>query len=162
MQKRFSFYTGEFDMTKTFVDAAMTPKMGRTHNGMPTFTTSGNALVDLFSAIGSSRGKDITSQFAAAYAQDRVKALKIMLWARDIRGGSGERQTVRNLLRFLEAHHPEDVEMLIPNVPFFGRWDDLLVFKTENMRRAAYSVIAEGLEDKSTRSLVAKWLPRKG
>ncbi len=149
-------------MTKTFVDAAMTPTMGRTHNGMPTFTSSGNALVDLFSAVGSSRGKDITPQFAAAYAQDRVKALKIMLWARDIRGGAGERQTVRNLLRFLESQQPEDAEMLIPYVPFFGRWDDLLVFKTEKMRRAAYSVIAEGLDDKATSGLVAKWMPRKG
>lgn len=145
-----------------FKKAATMPSQSKTFNGMPTFSDSGNALVTLFSLIGSSRGKDLTPQFAAAYAHDRVKALKILLWARDIRGGAGERQIVRNLLRHLESAHPEDAEMLIPYVPFFGRWDDLLCFKTETMRRASYSVIAEGLEDPQTRSLVAKWMPRKG
>ena len=83
-----------------FRDAAKNkaPMMSRTLNGMPAFTLSGNPLVDLFSAIGSSRGKDLKSQFLAAYDADRIKALKILLWARDIRGGAGERQTVRNLL----------------------------------------------------------------
>jgi hypothetical protein len=147
---------------KTFKAAAQAPQMGRTFNGMPTFTSSGNALVDLFSAIGSSRGKDITKQFAAAYEMDREKALKILLWGRDIRGGAGERQTVRNLLLFLEDKHKEDAEMLVPLIPFFGRWDDLLVFRTREMRQNAYSVIAEALTDTGVSGLVAKWMPRKG
>lgn len=145
-----------------FKQAAKTIPMGRTFNGMPTFTSSGNALVDLYASIGSSRGKDMRSQFDAAYNMDREKALKILLWARDIRGGAGERQIVRDLLRHLENKHPEDAEMLIPLIPFFGRWDDLLVFRTEAMRRNAYSVIAEALTDPSVSTLVAKWLPRKG
>ncbi len=147
----------------TFKNASMTtPSMGRTANGMPTFVSSGNPLVDLFSAIGSSRGKNLASQFETAYETDRVKALKILLWARDIRGGAGERQVVRDLLVHLEDTHPEDAQILIPYIPVFGRWDDLLVFRTETLRHSAYSLIAHGLTDSSTSSLVAKWLPRKG
>ena len=149
-------------MTSFKSAATKTPAMSRTANGMLTFNASGNALVDLFSAIGSSRGKDISAQFTAAYEMDRVKALKILLWARDIRGGAGERQTVRNLLVQLEETHPEDAEMLIPLVPFFGRWDDLLVFRTKEMRQKSYSVMAEALDDAATAGLVAKWMPRKG
>lgn len=149
-------------MNMNFRDAAKAPAMSRTFNGMPTLSSSGNALCDLFSAIGSSRGKDLRPQFNLAYDLDRTKALKILLWARDVRGGSGERQIVRDLLRHLEETHSDDAEMLIPLIPFFGRWDDLLVFHTADMRRNAYTVIAEALNDPATAGLCAKWMPRKG
>lgn len=142
--------------------AAKNASMGRTANGMPTYQSSGNPVVDLFAAVGSGRGKDLRSLFNAAYNMDREKALKILLWARDIRGGSGERQVVRDLLKDLEHNHPDDAEMLIPLIPFFGRWDDLLVFQTVAMRQKAYSVISEALADPATSGLCAKWLPRKG
>ena len=145
-----------------FRDAALAPTMGRTDNGMPTHLSSGNPLLDLFGAIGSSRGKNLTTQFSAAYAHDRVRALKILLWARDVRGGAGERQIVRDLLRHLEETHPEDAEQLVPLIPFFGRWDDLLVFQTSRLHDAAFAVIAAGLTDPQTSGLVAKWMPRKG
>lgn len=145
-----------------FRDAALAPRMGLTENGMPTHTASGNPLVDLFAAIGSSRGKDLSALFSAAYAHDRVRTLKILLWARDVRGGAGERQTARNLLQQLETLNANDAEQLIPVLPFFGRWDDLLVFKSARLRDAAYSVIREGLLDPSVAALVAKWMPRKG
>ena len=145
-----------------FRDAALTPAMGFTENGMPTNLTSGHPLLDLFAAIGSSRGKNLCAQFDAAYAYDRVRTLKILLWARDVRGGAGERQTVRNLLQHLEATHPADAEQLVPLLPFFGRWDDLLVFKTSRLRDAAFAVISVGLSDPATSGLVAKWMPRKG
>lgn len=145
-----------------FRDAALTPAMGFTENGMPTHLTSGHPLLDLFAAIGSSRGKDLCAQFDAAYDYDRVRTLKILLWARDVRGGAGERQTVRTLLQHLEATHPQDAEQLVPVLPVFGRWDDLLVFKTARLRDAAFAVIAVGLCDAATSGLVAKWLPRKG
>ena len=135
---------------------------GRTANGAPTFVASGNALVDLFSAIGSSRGKDITSLFDVAYKTDRMLALKTLLWARDIRGGAGERQTVRNLLVHLEKIAPDDAALLIPHLAFFGRWDDLLVFQSDALRYLAFVHIGNGLTDASTAGLCAKWMPRKG
>ena len=145
-----------------FRDAALTPAMGFTENGMPTHLTSGHPLLDLYAAIGSSRGKNLSAQFDAAYQYDRVRTLKILLWARDVRGGAGERQTVRSLLQHLEATHPDDAEQLVPLLPIFGRWDDLLVFKTGRLRDAAFAVIASGLADPTTSGLAAKWMPRKG
>ena len=147
-----------------FRDAAVAQAqmMGQTHNGMPTFRASDNPLVDLFGMIGSSRGQDLGQQFDAAYIFDRIKTLKILLWARDIRGGAGERKTVRLLMQHLEATHPEDAELLVPYLPVFGRWDDLLVFQTPRLREQAFALIAKGLSDPATAGLTAKWMPRKG
>jgi hypothetical protein len=110
--------------------------------------------------IGSSRGKDIREQFDAAYAHDRITTLRMLLWARDARDGSGEREVSRTLLRHLAKQHPEDAERLIPHLAIFGRWDDLLVFDGGYLQDAAFSVIAEGLADPKVQRLVAKWMPR--
>ena len=51
----------------SFVDAVKTvPTETVTNNGMKTYTSSMNALVDLFFAIGASRGKDISPAFVKA------------------------------------------------------------------------------------------------
>jgi hypothetical protein len=146
----------------SFKFAALNNPIGRTANGAATFVSSGNPLVDLFSGIGSSRGKNITALFDAAYATDRKLALKILLWARDIRGGAGERQTYRDLMLHLEKVAPYEAALLIPHMAFFGRWDDLLIFQTPELRHLAFVHIGAGLSDPSTAGLVAKWMPRTG
>src|ERR1051325_12064453 len=100
---------------KSFRDAALhAAQTGRTDNGMLTHLTSGHPLLDLFAAIGSSRGKDIRSLFRVAYTYDPTRSLKLLLWARDIRGGAGERQTARSLLQELEMLNPDAVIRLLP------------------------------------------------
>jgi hypothetical protein len=49
---------------------------------------------------------------------------------------------------------------LLFKVPELGRWDDLLVFKTDAVKAAAYTVILEAL--KAGDGLCAKWMPRQG
>lgn len=131
-----------------------------TENGMPAFKSSTNANVDLFFAIGASRGKDISSMFLKALSEDRELALRNLLWARDAREGSGERQTFRNLLQFLETHDEAALLHVLPRVVDLGRWDDLLVFKSTAWKQVAFSMIKEGLASKD--GLCAKWMPRKG
>lgn len=66
----------------------------RTENGAVALNTSGDARLDLFGTIGSLREADenrITTLFAEAYAQDKLFATKIAFYARDIRGGLGEK-----------------------------------------------------------------------
>ena len=70
---------------------------------------TGAKVVDLFYKIGASRGKNITPLFEKAYQADRVLALRTLFWARDIRGGAGERQIFRDLLLFIEANHFQDL-----------------------------------------------------
>lgn len=131
-----------------------------TNNGMAAYRSTNSACLDLFYKIGASRGKDITQPFFAAYQENRELALRIALWARDARGGAGERQVFRDILVMLEELDPMLVRLLIPRIPELGRWDDLLVFKTNWVKSAVYSFIAVALE--AGDRLCAKWMPRKG
>jgi hypothetical protein len=121
---------------------------------------SGNALVDLFYKIGASRGKSVTADFEKAFQEDADLAMKIALWSRDVRGGAGERQLFRDILVHLEKLHPATLEAVLPFVGEFGRWDDLLVFKTEKFKHMAYTLIGNALRERN--GLCAKWMPRQG
>lgn len=132
----------------------------RTANGMKARKSSANALVDLFYNIGASRGKNIVPQFTSAFVQNKELALRIALWARDARTGAGERQLFRDILVHLEKHDPESAVKLMNKVPQLGRFDDLLVFNTEEMKAKAYTLLGDHLREKN--GLAAKWTPRKG
>ena len=120
----------------------------RTENGMKTLHTTLSNTVDLFFQIGASRGKDITEQFARAYAEDREIALRIAQWARDIRGGAGERELFRQILKWLEKHHKEEFSntRILQNVAEIGRWDDLLIFEDQTVNNIAFGLIREALQ----------------
>lgn len=145
----------------TFAEAVKTtPEVARTENGMKAKAHSGNALVDLFYKIGASRGKSVTADFEKAFQEDSDLAMKIAFWSRDVRGGAGERQLFRDILVHLEKLHPETLEAVLPFVSEFGRWDDLLVFKTEKFKHMAYTLIGDALRERN--GLAAKWMPRQG
>lgn len=132
----------------------------RTLNGMKARVSTANACVDLFFAIGASRGKNIIPQFTAAYVENADLALRIVQWARDVRGGSGEREIFRQVLTHLEKTNPSDAARLLVKVPELGRWDDLFVFKTQPLKAQAYTMLGDALRMKN--GLAAKWTPRKG
>lgn len=114
-------------MSRLF-DAMRGDTYSTTFNGAKTLRNSGNDLVDLFAAIGSSRGKDITDLFGKTFCGDemsKVIAARILLWARDVRGGAGERQTFRNLLKVLILKDEELAILVIKKIPEIGRWDDI-------------------------------------
>ena len=83
----------------TFVQAVANQE-ARTANGMKARKSTAKACVDLFYNIGASRGKDITGDFTAAYVENSDVALRIAQWARDVRGGAGERQLFRDCLLY--------------------------------------------------------------
>lgn len=146
----------------TFNDAVSnTPVIRQTNNGMKTLDSSLNATVDMFFQIGASRGKDVTAMFERAYQEDRQIALRLAVWARDIRGGAGERDVFRNILTYVEKTHPTELPQLIQVTPEFGRWDDLLVLTSDAGRKMAFDLIKEALLVKQD-GLCAKWCPRKG
>jgi hypothetical protein len=143
----------------TFVEAIENQEV-HTTNGMKARASSANACVDLFYAIGASRGKNIIPQFTAAYVENSDLALRIAQWARDVRGGSGERQVFRDILMYLEKANPEDASRLMAKVPELGRYDDLLVFKTQTLKAQAYTILGNAL--RAGNGLAGKWTPRKG
>lgn len=133
-----------------------------TANGALTNASTSDALTDLFSLIGSkvSTG-DASKVFQRAYAADPKMAIRILLWARDVRGGAGRRKVFRDILNHLEQYHSNDenLALVIKNIPEYGRYDDLLVFKTEKYKNMAYGVFLDGLT--SGNGLAAKWAPRE-
>ena len=122
--------------------------------------STASACVDLFFKIGASRGQNIIPAFTAAYVEDREIALRIAQWARDVRGGSGERELYRQILGYLEVSNPADAEVLMRKTPEIGRWDDLLVFTTRDLKSKAYAQIGDAL--RAGNGLAAKWMPRQG
>lgn len=139
---------------------AVVNQSARTANGMKARKSTANACVDLFFNIGASRGKNIVPAFTAAYVENRDLALRIAQWARDVRGGSGERELFRQILKYLEQVCPTDAELLIQKVPEIGRFDDLLIFSTPKLKWEAYNLLGNHLRQGN--GLAAKWAPRKG
>lgn len=130
----------------------------RTTNGMKAFKSTGNYLVDFFSKAGDSRGVDISSVLKKAMSENEEIALRTLLWARDVRGGAGERKTFRDLVGTLvRSDIPLGFIRLIPEV---GRWDDLFIFFGTKYEKEALFIIEAGLAAQD--GLCAKWMPRQG
>jgi len=142
-----------------FAEAVLNQE-ARTANGMKARKSTANACVDLFYNIGASRGKNIVPQFTAAYVENSDLALRIALWARDARGGSGERELFRTILKYLEKTDKTAALALLARVPELGRWDDIFVFTDPTLKSAAYVMLGNALRERN--GLAAKWTPRKG
>ncbi len=142
------------------VELDSSPVVALTANGMPTNAHTGSALLDLFFVLGSSRGQDISTKFVAALTADPVLAVKSLFWARDIRGGAGERDTFRKLMQVLETSRPDLLQRVINLIPVYGRYDDLAVFQTPALRSQALGFWCAAIL--AGDALAAKWAPRKG
>jgi hypothetical protein len=150
----------------TFTQAIFNEKYNEksvTFNGAATNASTSDKCLDLFSLIGSGirQGTDITQIFAAAYAENPNLAVRIVMWARDIREGAGRREVYRQILKWFNKNYPfsKDYEKMIFATPEFGRWDDL--FSVEgNMENVALSLISDAIRNGN--QLAAKWADRKG
>ena len=140
----------------------------RTENGAVALNTTGDACLDLFSTIGSLREADenrIHTLFSEAYQENPLFATKIAFYARDIRGGLGERQTFRTLLIYLANHHPETLKNNLDLIGVFGRYDDLYSLIGTPLESAMWDTMKkqfledlENLNQGNAISLLAKWI----
>ncbi len=143
----------------TFVNAVKNQE-ARTENGMKARKSTASACVDLFFNIGAMRGKNVTPAFTAAYVENQDLAARIALWARDARGGAGERKVFRDILLEMIKNDPDRATALMRKIPEIGRWDDLFVSMGTELEYVAFEMIKAAL-DKGD-GLCAKWMPRKG
>jgi hypothetical protein len=132
-----------------------------TANGAVTNASSLNKNVDLFFLAGASRGKDITSTFVGAFVEDSEVAIRVLQWARDARGGAGERDTFRKLFSYILKNEPASASRVLVKAPELGRWDDVLVAFGSPIEREALRMIAFALNE-TRDGLCAKWMPRQG
>ena len=142
-----------------------------TENGARAKNTSGDSCLDFFSTVGSLRDTDLNRKirlFENAYNEDPLSALRILFYGRDVRGGLGERDTFRQLLRYAAIRYPEYIKHNIHLIPFYGRWDDLYELIGTECEDAMWNVINKQIyEDwaalqkgEGEVSLLAKWVKR--
>ncbi len=140
-----------------------------TENGAAAYASTNSYCLDLFSTIGALRGAseaEIIQRFVRAYAEDPDMAMKILFYARDIRGGLGERRVFRTIIRYLAGGGTESIAKNICYIPEFGRLDDILELMGTGYSKNAIELIRKQLEEDSSAmavgkeiSLMAKWLP---
>ncbi len=143
----------------TFVNAVLNQE-ARTDNGMKAHASTGAGVVDLFFKAGAMRGQNIVPTFTKALVENEELALRLALWLRDARSGAGERELFRQILKYLEKRDPKLAARVLKRVPELGRWDDIFVFETSEMKSIAYTMLGDALREKN--GLAAKWTPRQG
>ncbi len=140
-----------------------------TENGAVTPRSTGSACLDLFATIGALRAQsdaEIERRFLRAYAADPDLAMKILFYARDIRGGLGERRVFRVLTKWLAENEKASLVRNLPLIAEYGRWDDVLVLLDTPARTEAENLLCDrfradlhALESGEKVSLLGKWLP---
>lgn len=142
-----------------------------TENGALGYRTTGKNLLDLNFAVASLRGKsgkEIAARFERAFYEDKLLAMKWLFFARDIRGGLGERTLFREALHSMAVSSPEYVRPVLTLVPEYGRWDDFWCLLDTPLRKDVAKIVEAQLrkdlldsEDGNPISLLAKWMPRR-
>ena len=156
-------------MSKRFVSALKQENnYTLTENGAVALKSTNSALVDLFGQIGAMRKRpdaDIESAFSKAFAEDKLLATKMAFYARNVRGGLGERRTARIIFKFLAKLYPDVMKKNIQFLPLFGRYDDLYEFVGTPVENDMWRLIQEqwnldikNMKDNKPISLLAKWL----
>ena len=139
-----------------------------TENGAFAHNTTFNAIVDLFAVAGALRNRnndDIIDMWKNAFDEDAEIAFKMLFYIRNIRGGLGERNTFRVLLKYVATNYPDFVKANLDNIVFYGRYDDLFVLLDTPVEYDVYNYIRTQLEldsnagDNESISLLAKWMP---
>lgn len=140
-----------------------------TENGGTAYRSSQSFCLDMFFKAGAMRDSgenEIADTVARAFAEDPDKTMKIIFFARDARGGLGERRFFRCAVSALISISPASVAKNIPLFAEYGRYDDLCVLLGTPLENAASAVIKEQLESDiaamysgGKASLLAKWMP---
>ena len=162
--------TNENNIMSMIAETAAEQPTSVTENGAVGHSTTGKALVDLNFSIASLRSKsdsDVEAAFLAAYAENSTLALKYLFFARDVRGGLGERRFFRVVTKWLADNHTEDIKKYLPLLPEYGRWDDLIeLASNKNLYDDVVKIISKQLKEDwddmkqgASITLLAKWMP---
>jgi hypothetical protein len=142
-----------------------------TENSAVTNKSTFNPLLDFFSMAGAMRN-DIptaTKLFEKALYTDKQAAMRILFYLRDIRGGQGERDLFRSIMKEVKSKSDKEVYAtdiygkVAKLIPEYGRWDDLFSLGIDETiaEIVAEQLIADqaAMRKEKTVSLMAKWLP---
>jgi len=99
-----------------------------TENGALTHKSTLSGVLDFFALGGALRTRsesDVIEIFSKAYNENPLLALKALFHCRDIRNGSGERETFKRIFKWLACTDKDTAIKNLKIVSLFGRWDDL-------------------------------------
>ena len=145
-------------------------KWTKTENGADAKNTTDSALLDMFATIGSMRSRsedEIIQKFELAFQEDPLGAMRCLFWARDCRGGAGERRVFRVLLPYIANKHTDAMMKNLNCIPEYGRWDDfysLIDTPVEDEVWERIKLILDTdailMEQGKSCTLLAKWLKK--
>lgn len=140
-----------------------------TENGAVAYKSTNNACLDAFGSLGAMRfssDEDIIDIFEKAFNEDKKLAMKLLFYMRDIRGGQGQRNIFRVILKWLGDNHTEYVIKNLDNIIYYGRGDDYLCLLNTSAAEEVYEYLKQKISQDTLNmyahkevSLLAKWLP---
>ena len=172
LQGRFSFPKTKWENRRNdmnFVDAAKkNANLTTTENGAIALCSTGDSVLNLFASIGGLRGAShsrMNTLFQEAYKENPDLAVKTLFYARDIRGGLGEREVFRILIRKLAELNKDSLVKNIPFIGLYGRFDDLYALIGTSCEKEMWNVMKdqfvldlENYKANQSISLLAKWI----
>lgn len=140
-----------------------------TENGALSNYSTNSDCLNFFAVAGALRGEreeDVIDYFIRAYGECPDYAMRILFYARDVRGGLGERRLFRLIIRWLADNFPESIRKNIDRIAEYGRYDDIIELLDTQCEYSLMEYI-KGQLDKDILSmqkgegvsLLAKWLP---
>ena len=158
----------------TFMDyLEKNQNMTTTTNGDVAFKSTLNANLDMFGSLSTlkySQDDKIKHAFLKAFRENENIAAKLLFFMRDIRGGEGIRKAFRTAFSYLIELDVDLALKLLPFIPTYGRWDDLVAIydltADVNAKQTIMRIIDEqlgndyvALKANKPVSLLGKWLP---
>jgi hypothetical protein len=141
--------------------------MRRTQEGAKAHEHSLDHAVEFYSKAGSlyvnsgtyyGNEETALSLFQKVWIVEPLVAMKLLLWARDCRGGAGNRSGSRACLRWLSGIAPNWLLQNLHLIPAYGRWDDLRDLFGTPVEQEAAGLWAAAIHGGNI--LAAKWADR--
>ena len=139
-----------------------------TANGAISFNSTNNNQLDFFfQVLRDTDSNKINNLADLSWNENKLITLKIIAYIRDCRGGKGERECGRQLLKWLSIKSPANFKInLIHYLQEYGRFDDIIYLLNTNYVSFICSLFKHQLiqdlynmNQKKKISLLAKWIP---
>ena len=149
-----------------------TKNFSTTENGALGYKTTGSKLVDLNFRIPSMRNtltRNDELDFIASMEENFEYTIKWLFFARDIRGGLGERDTFVSFFKLFYERYQRQAQECLSIISEFGRWKDIVDLAfcgVESLQNDCFVLIKNQLMEDAINltnnhpiSLLAKWMP---
>lgn len=157
-------------MTNTFLsEMKRATNFTTTENGAVALASTGGDVLDAFASLGAMKDSpkdDIIGTFMKALNEDKILAMRLLFYIRDIRGGQGMRRVFRIIIRYLAYNKPQLIIKNLHNILYYGRGDDLWCLLHTPVEKYLIEYVKAQLEEDleavqsdSSCSLLGKWLP---